>query len=44
MVNQQHELILTANRPALKRMKISVEKSVFQAGGKALDIPIGNLT
>ena len=42
-VNQQHELILAANRWSLKRMKISVEKSVSQAGGKALDIPIGNL-
>ena len=42
-VNQQHELILAANRQALKRMKISAEKSVSQAGGKALNIPIGNL-
>ena len=42
-VNQQHELILAANRGALKRMKISAEKSVSRAGGKALDIPIGNL-
>ena len=42
-VNQQHELILAANRQALKRMKISTEKSVSWAGGKALNIPIGNL-
>ena len=42
-VNQQHELILAANRWALKRMKMSAEKSVSQAGGKALNIPIGNL-
>ena len=42
-VNQQHELILAANMWALKRMKISAEKSVSWAGGKALDIPIGNL-
>ena len=42
-VNQQHELILAANRWALKRMKISAEKSVSWAGGKALSIPIGNL-
>ena len=42
-VNQQHELILAANRQALKRMKISAEKSVSWAGGKALSIPIGNL-
>ena len=42
-VNQQHELILTANRWALKRMKMSAEKSVSKAGGKALNILIGNL-
>ena len=42
-VNQQHELILAVNRRALKRMKLSAEKSVSWAGGKALSIPIGNL-
>ena len=42
-VNQQHELILAANRCALKRIEQSVKKSVSQAGDKALDIPIGNL-
>ena len=42
-VNQQHELILAVYRCALKRIKQSVEKSVSQAGGKALKIPIGNL-
>ena len=42
-VNQQHELILAANRRALKRIKQSVEKSVYWAGGKDLEIPIGNL-
>ena len=42
-VNQQHELILAADRHALKRIKQSAEKSVSQAGGKALKIPIGNL-
>ena len=42
-VNQQHELILAANRWALKRMKMSAEKSVSWAGGKALNTPIGNL-
>ena len=42
-VNQQHELILPANRCALKRIKQSVEKSVSWAGGKELEIPIGNL-
>ena len=40
-VNQQHELILAANRWALNR--IFAEKSVSQEGGKALNIPIGNL-
>ena len=35
-VNQQHELILAANRWALKRIKQSAEKSVSQAGGKDL--------
>ena len=42
-VNQQHELILAANRHALKRIRQSVEKSVSRAGGKDLKIPIGNL-
>ena len=42
-VNQQHKLILAVNRQALKRMKISAEKSVSRAGGKALNILIGNL-
>ena len=42
-VNQQHKLILAVNRWVLKRVKISAEKSVSRAGGKALSIPIGNL-
>ena len=42
-VNQQHELILAANRHALKRIKQSAEKSVSQAGDNDLEIPIGNL-
>ena len=42
-VNQQHELILAVNRRALKRIKTSAETSVSWAGGKALNIPIGNL-
>ena len=41
-VNQQHELILAVNRHVLKRIKQSAEKSVSQAGGKALKIPKGN--
>ena len=42
-VNQQHELLLAANRHALKRIKQSAEKSVTWAGGKDLEILIGNL-
>ena len=42
-VNQQHELILAANRRALKRKKQSAEKSVSRARGKDLEIPMGNL-
>ena len=42
-INQQHELILAGNRCALKRIKQSAEKSVSWAGGKALEIHIGNL-
>ena len=42
-VNQQHELILAVNRHALKRIKQSAEKSVSWAGGKDLEILIGNL-
>ena len=42
-VNQQHELILAMNSHALKRIQQSVEKSVSWAGGKNLNIPIGNL-
>ena len=42
-VNQQHKLILAANRQALKRKKHSAEKSVSQAEEKALDILLGNL-
>ena len=41
-VNQQHKLILAANRCALKRIKQSAEKSVAWAGGKDLKIMIGN--
>ena len=42
-VNQKHELTLAAKRHVLKRIKESAEKSVSQAGGKDLKIPIGNL-
>ena len=42
LVNQQHELILAANRWTLKWIKQSAEKSVSQARGKDLEIPMGN--
>ena len=42
-VNQQHELVLAANRRELKRMKVSAEKSVSWAGRKVLEIPVDNL-
>ena len=42
-VSQQHELILAVSRWALKRIKHSAEKSVSQTGGKACNIPLGNL-
>ena len=42
-MNQQHELILAVNRDALKRIQQIAEKSVSWAGGKDLEIPIGNL-
>ena len=41
-LNQEHELILTVNIHALKRVIHSAENSVYWTGGKALDIPIGN--
>ena len=43
MGKKQHELILAANRHALNRIKQGAEKSVSWAGGKDLEIPIGNL-
>ena len=42
LLNQQHELILAADRHALKRIRHSTERSVSQVGGKALNIPMGN--
>ena len=41
--NQQHELIHTVNRHALKRIEQSAQKSVSQAGHKVLDVPIDKL-
>ena len=42
-VNEQHELILAANRRALKNMKQTANKTVLHAGGSPLDIPKDDL-
>ena len=41
-MNEQHECIFAANRHASKYIKCSEGKLVSHAGGKALEIPIGN--
>ena len=42
-LNEQHELLMSANSRALKHIKQSVKKSQIRTGGKSLQIPIGNL-
>ena len=42
-LNKQHELLMSANRQALKHIKPSAKKSQIRTGGKSLQIPIGNL-
>ena len=42
-LNEQHELLMSANRWALKHIRQSAKKSQNRAGGKTLHIPIGNL-
>ena len=42
-MNEQHELILAANRWALKNIKQTASKSVLHAGGSPLEIPKDNL-
>ena len=42
-LNEQHELLMSANRWALKHIKQSAKKSQIRRGGKSLQIPIGNL-
>ena len=42
-LNEQHELLMSANRQALKHIKQSVKKSQSRTGGKTLHIPIGSL-
>ena len=42
-LNEQHELLMSTNRWALKHIKQSAKKSQTRAGGKTLHIPVGNL-
>ena len=42
-MNEQHELILAANRWALKNIKQTAKKMVLCVGGSTLDIPEDNL-
>ena len=42
-LNEQHELLMSANRRALKHIKQSAKKSQIRTGGKSLQILIGNL-
>ena len=39
---EQHELLMSANRWALKHIKQSAKKSQIRTGGKSLQIPIGD--
>ena len=42
-LNEQPELLMSANRWALKHIKQSAKKSQIRTGGKTLQIPVGNL-
>ena len=42
-LNEQHELLMSVNRQALKYIKQSAKKSQIRTGGKSLQILIGNL-
>ena len=42
-LNEQHDLLMSVNRQALKHIKQSAKKSQIRTGGKSLQIPIGNL-
>ena len=42
-LNEQHELLMSVNRWALKHIKQSTKKSQIRTGGKSFQIPIGNL-
>ena len=42
-LTEQHELLMSVNRWALKHIMQSAKKSQIRTGGKSLQIPIGNL-
>ena len=42
-LDEQHELLMSANRRALKYIKQSAKKSQIRTSGKTLQIPVGNL-
>ena len=42
-LNEQHELLMSVNRQALKYIKQSAKKSQIRTGGKTLQIPRENL-
>ena len=42
-LNEQHELLMSVNRQALKHIRQSAKKSQVRTGGKTLHIPTGNL-
>ena len=42
-LNEQHELLMSANRWALKHISQSARKSQTRASGRTLHIPLGNL-
>ena len=42
-LKEQHELLMSGNRQALKHIKQSAKKSQIRTGGKTLQIPVGNL-
>ena len=42
-LNEQHELLMSANRWALKHIKQSAKMIQTRAGGRTLHIPVGNL-
>ena len=42
-LNEQHELLMSTNRLALKHIKQIAKKSQIRTDGKTLQIPVGNL-